>query len=104
MAIKDVKTNSAVVQRIGYNTAVDSFCNKAGGVKVDAGAYTSMATRVWLDYGSDPGQTGLNGWVYFEVHNKQSSAHVIDGKSESMFDKREHDTDNPAQLLAASST
>jgi hypothetical protein len=80
MAINDVKTNHGTVQRIGYNTAVDSFCNKAAGVTVGAGAYTSMATRVWLDYGGNPETTGLNGWVYFEVHNKQNSAHVVDGK------------------------
>lgn len=80
MAINDVKTNHGVVQRIGYNSAVDSFCNKAAGVSVGAGAFSSMATRVWLDYGNNPETTGLNGWVYFEIHNKQNSAHVVDGK------------------------
>ncbi|OAG08850.1 uncharacterized protein CC84DRAFT_1204102 [Paraphaeosphaeria sporulosa] len=81
MAINDVKTNHGTVQRVGYNTAVDSFCNKAGGVSVGAGAYTSMATRVWLDYGSNPETTGLNGWVYFEIHNKQSSTHLVNAES-----------------------
>lgn len=86
MAVNDVKTNNGAVQRVGYNTAVDTFCNKAAGVEVGAGAYTSMATRVWLDYGGDPKSVGVNGWVYFEVHNKQSSGHVVDGKSTSARD------------------
>ncbi|KAF1968969.1 hypothetical protein BU23DRAFT_513738 [Bimuria novae-zelandiae CBS 107.79] len=81
MAINDVKTNHGSVQRIGYNTAVDSFCDKANGVSVGASAYTSMATRIWLDYGSNPETTGLNGWVYFEIHNKQSSAHIVEAAS-----------------------
>lgn len=79
MAVDDVKTNRGTVQRIGYHTAVDSFCDKVGDTTVGAGAYTSMATRVWLDYGGNPENTGMNGWVYFEIHNKQNSDHVADG-------------------------
>lgn len=80
MASNDVKTNHGTVQRIGYNTAVDAFCNKAAGVSVGASAYTSPATRVWLDYGNNPETTGVNGWIFFEIHNKQNSPHVVDGK------------------------
>lgn len=79
MAIDNVKTNQGTVQRVGYNFAADAFCDKANGVEVAAGAYTSMATRVWLDYGGNPETTGLNGWVYFEIHNKQSGPHFVEG-------------------------
>jgi len=93
MAVNDVKTNNGRVQRIGYNTAVDNFCNKAGGNTLGAGSYLSMATRVWLDYGNNPQTTGLNGWVYFEIHNKQNSDHAVDGEF--------YDLENPQALLTS---
>jgi hypothetical protein len=80
MAIDDVKTNNGQISRRGYNSAVDFFCDEAGGQTVGGQLYLSMANRVWLDYGGDPATTGINGYVYFEIHNKRDSDHVVDGK------------------------
>jgi hypothetical protein len=80
MAIDDVRTNNGQIPRVGYNTAVDAFCNKAAGQSVSGQKYLSMATRIWLSAGGNPSTTGLNGWVYFEVHNKRDSAHSINGE------------------------
>jgi hypothetical protein len=80
MAVNNVKTNHDTVERTGYNAAVDRFCDAADRQEVGASLYLSMATRVWLDYGGDPTYTGLNGYVYFEIHNKQKDKHVVDGQ------------------------
>lgn len=80
MAINDVKTNHGAIGRVGFNAAVNSFCGKAAGQKLGGKKYLSMATRVWFSYGGDPETTGINGYVYFEIHNKQDSDHVVDGK------------------------
>jgi len=79
MAINSISTNHGQIQRIGYNAAVDSFCLKAGGQKVASGKFLSLATRVWLNYGGNPETTGINGYVYFEIHNKRAAEHSVDG-------------------------
>lgn len=82
MARDDVSSNNGEISRTGYLTAVTKFCEQASGQTVAAGGYLSMATRVFLDGGGDPSTNGIPGYVYFEVHNKQSSAsHIVDGKS-----------------------
>lgn len=81
MARDDVSSNNGEVPRRGYLTAVAGFCEQATGQIVPAGGYLSLATRVFLDGGGDPSTYGIPGYVYFEVHNKQSSAsHTVDGK------------------------
>lgn len=80
MPVNNVKTNHDAIERHGFNPAVDRFCDAANGQEVGAGLFLSMATRVWLDYGGDPKSTGINGYVYFEIHNKQKEKHVVDGE------------------------
>lgn len=81
MAVNNVKTNHDTVERTGYNVAVDKFCDAAHGQEVGGKLFLSMATRVWLGYGGDPKSTGINGYVYFEIHNKQNDKHIVDGKA-----------------------
>ncbi|KAF3384119.1 Altered inheritance of mitochondria protein 6 [Talaromyces pinophilus] len=79
MARDDVSSNNGELPRRGYLTAVAEFCEQANGHIVPAGDYLSLATRVFLDGGGDPSTNGIPGYVYFEVHNKQSSAsHTVD--------------------------
>ncbi|CAI6287452.1 unnamed protein product [Periconia digitata] len=78
MAIDNVKTNNNAIERRGYNGAVDLFCAKAAGQNVGKDKFLSMASRVWLDYGGNPSTTGINGYVYFEIHNKkEEGGHVV---------------------------
>ncbi|KAF2872947.1 hypothetical protein BDV95DRAFT_593340 [Massariosphaeria phaeospora] len=77
MAGDNVNSNAGKIARVGYNSAVDSFCAKAGGQTVAANKFLSMVARVWLDYGENPTSTGLNGFVYFEIHNKRGGDHVV---------------------------
>ncbi|KAF2123227.1 hypothetical protein BDV96DRAFT_639767 [Lophiotrema nucula] len=81
MAVDDVFTNNGAIHRRGYNTAVDGFCDMAHGKLVGAEnqKYLSMATRVWLSGGGRPEEYGINGYVYFEVHNKINGGHTVDG-------------------------
>ncbi|KAF2635367.1 hypothetical protein P280DRAFT_501963 [Massarina eburnea CBS 473.64] len=82
MAVDNIKSNHDAIQRQGFNSAVDSFCGKAAGQTVEKDKYLSMATRIWLDYGGDPTTTGLNGYVFFEIHNKkQNDGHTITADS-----------------------
>jgi hypothetical protein len=85
MAITNVKTNNGAITRRGFDSAVDSFCDKANGQTLGKGLYLSLATRVFLDDGGDPASHGINGFVYFEVHNKGGSDHHIDGKFLDIF-------------------
>ncbi|KAF2796342.1 hypothetical protein K505DRAFT_323364 [Melanomma pulvis-pyrius CBS 109.77] len=78
MAVNDVRTNHQQIPRVGFNSAVDNFCGKAGGQRVGGKKYLSMAARVWLDYGGVPENTGINGYVYFEIHNNRDAEHVVD--------------------------
>jgi hypothetical protein len=81
MARDDVSSNNGEIPRRGYLTAVAEFCQQANGQIVPAGGYLSLATRVFLDGGGDPSTSGIPGYVYFEVHNKQSSnSHTVDGE------------------------
>ena len=80
MAIDDVKTNNGEISRVGYTSAVNTFCNKAGGQTVPGNQYLTMGTRIWADYGGNPTTTGLNEYVNFEIHNKLSTSHTVDGK------------------------
>lgn len=84
MAITDhyIQTNSSgIIRRRGYMSAIEDFCNKAGGQAVGDNLYLSMATRIWLNYGADPLTTGTNGYVYFEIHNNKNNEHFVDGKT-----------------------
>lgn len=81
MARDDVSTNNGEIPRRGYLSAVAEFCQEADGQTVPAGSYLSLATRVFLDGGGDPSSNGVPGYVYFEIHNKQSSdSHTVTGK------------------------
>lgn len=82
MAVNDASTNNGEIRRRGFNTAVDFFCDKAGGQTLGPNLYFSMVNRVWLSYGGVPETTGTNGYVYFEIHNKRNTNHVVDGKRE----------------------
>lgn len=77
MARDDVASNHGQISRRGYLSAVSSFCQLANGQSVAAGGYLSTATRVFLDGGGDPASNGVPGYVYFEIHNKQSQAHLV---------------------------
>jgi len=90
MPVNDVSTNHGQIGRVGYNSAVDNFCGKAGGQKVGGKKYLSMATRVWLDYGGNPETTGINGYVYFEIHNKRDSDHDVNSKFSSCVIKSDN--------------
>ncbi|KAF2269068.1 hypothetical protein CC78DRAFT_564830 [Lojkania enalia] len=79
MQIDDIKTNHDQIQRRGFNSAVDFFCDEAHDQTLGAGLYLSLATRVYINYGKDPKYYGINGYVYFEVYNKMNKGHVIDG-------------------------
>jgi hypothetical protein len=81
MAFNEITTNHGKVSHRGFNTAVDFFCDKAGGQTVGGKKYFSLANRVWLDYGGDPTTTGLNGYVYFEIHNNLGTNYIVDGTS-----------------------
>ncbi|KAI2783412.1 hypothetical protein F4815DRAFT_349901 [Daldinia loculata] len=63
--------------RSGYSTAVQTFCSAANGQTVKPSGYLSLATEVFLNDGKDPATYGVLGFVYFEVHNKESSDHTI---------------------------
>jgi hypothetical protein len=78
MAVNSIKTNHQQIQRIGYNSAVDNFCAKAGGQHVASKKYLSMAGRVWLSYGGNPETNGVNGFVYFEIHNNGGGEYAVD--------------------------
>lgn len=80
MAADDVRTNNGQIAHLGYNTAVNVFCDRAGNQTLGGNEYLSMAERVWLDYGQNPATTGVNGYVYFEIHNDKAGNHVVDGK------------------------
>ena len=78
MAVNSIKTNHQQIQRIGYNSAVDNFCAKASGQRVASKKYLSMAGRVWLGNGGNPETTGINGFMYFEIHNNGGGEYAVD--------------------------
>ncbi|KAF2021696.1 hypothetical protein BU24DRAFT_457653 [Aaosphaeria arxii CBS 175.79] len=80
MATTDIKSNAGQLARVGFNSAVDLFCDKAGGHTVGPQKYLSLATRVWLNSGN-PQTSGLNGYVYFEIHNKREMNHIVTSQS-----------------------
>ncbi|KAI1100055.1 hypothetical protein F4804DRAFT_58564 [Jackrogersella minutella] len=73
----DVMIAQGTDQRPGFSTAVKTFCSAANGQTVKPDGYLSMATEVFLSGGKDPTTYGILGFVYFEVHNKESSDHTI---------------------------
>ncbi|KAI1442281.1 hypothetical protein F5Y02DRAFT_263609 [Annulohypoxylon stygium] len=73
----DVTIAQGTDTRPGFSTAVKAFCTAANGQTVQANGYLSMATEVFLNGGKDPSSYGVLGFVYFEVHNKESSNHTI---------------------------
>ncbi|KAJ2990295.1 hypothetical protein NUW58_g3024 [Xylaria curta] len=81
MAISDVKIGGGTDQRRGFTSAVNAFCDLAGGKAVASQDYLSMATEVFLNGGKNPSNYGLLGYVYFEIHNKLGSAHTVDAAS-----------------------
>lgn len=54
-------------ERVGFSTAVQTFCDAANGQEVAAGDYLSMATEVFLSGGKDPSTYGLIGFVYCKL-------------------------------------
>lgn len=81
MARDDVASNHGEILRRGFLSAVSTFCHLANGQSVGAGGYLSTATRVFLDGGGDPASNGVPGYVYFEIHNKQTQVHIVNGTS-----------------------
>ncbi|KAI0115879.1 hypothetical protein GGR51DRAFT_555755 [Nemania sp. FL0031] len=81
MAIPDVAIGGGTDQRTGFTTAVNKFCDMAGGKTVKSQDYLSMATEVFLNSGKNPMTYGLLGYVYFEIHNKLSTTHTVDAAS-----------------------
>ncbi|GAP87700.2 putative altered inheritance of mitochondria protein 6 [Rosellinia necatrix] len=81
MAIPDVTIGAGTDRRRGFTSAVNSFCDMASGRTVASQDYLSMATEVFLNGGMNPSSYGLLGYVYFEIHNKLSSAHTVDAAS-----------------------
>ena len=80
MPIDDISTNHGQITRRGFNSAVDFFCDKAHGQTLGGKLYLSLATRVFINFGKDPRTYGINGYVYFEIHNKLKEEHMIDGR------------------------
>ncbi|KAI0400351.1 hypothetical protein F4802DRAFT_585230 [Xylaria palmicola] len=81
MAIPDVAIGGGSDTRRGFTSAVNTFCDMAGGRSVKSQDYLSMATEVFLNSGMNPSSYGLLGYVYFEIHNKLSSTHTVDAAS-----------------------
>ncbi|KAI1760271.1 hypothetical protein GGR53DRAFT_510544 [Hypoxylon sp. FL1150] len=81
MAIDDVTIGNGTDHRTGFATAVSKFCAQASGITVKSQGYLSMATELFLNGGNDPSVYGLLGYVYFEIHNKQSADHTVDSAS-----------------------
>ncbi|KAI0879844.1 uncharacterized protein GGS22DRAFT_176676 [Annulohypoxylon maeteangense] len=77
----DVTIAQGTDTRRGFSTTVHTFCSAADGQTVQPGGYLSMATGVYLNGGKDPATYGIMGFVYFEVHNKESSDHTISSDS-----------------------
>ncbi|KAH8660406.1 hypothetical protein BX600DRAFT_514015 [Xylariales sp. PMI_506] len=73
----DVTIGQETDTRRGYSTAVQAFCSAADGQTVPPSGYLSMATEVFLNGGNDPSTYGILGFVYFEVHNKETTDHLI---------------------------
>ncbi|KAI1267321.1 hypothetical protein F5Y18DRAFT_379882 [Xylariaceae sp. FL1019] len=85
MAVPDVAIGSNTDSRQGFTRAITKFCSEANGLTVASQGYLSMATEVYLDGGGNPPVYGLLGYVYFEIHNKQSTAHVVNTASCQMY-------------------
>lgn len=81
MSGSDVKIAQGTDSRRGFSTAVQDFCSAANGQVVKSNGFLSMATEVFLNGGKDPASYGVLGFVYFEVHNKESSDHTISTES-----------------------
>lgn len=77
MAKDDVRIGQNTDTRRGYLRAVGDFCTAADGQVVKPKTMLSMASEVYLNGGKDPKSYGILGFVYFEVHNKQSVDHKI---------------------------
>ncbi|KAI0015907.1 hypothetical protein F4780DRAFT_773192 [Xylariomycetidae sp. FL0641] len=81
MAVNDTIIGNGTDSRTGFQTAVDKFCTLVDRATVEGQGYLSMATEVYISGGQDPSTYGLLGFVYFEIHNKQSSTHTPDAAS-----------------------
>ncbi|OTA99336.1 hypothetical protein M426DRAFT_325257 [Hypoxylon sp. CI-4A] len=81
MPREDVTIAQGTDTRKGFSTAVQSFCSAADGQTVEPSGFLSMATEVFLSGGKDPSVYGILGFVYFEVHNKESTDHTISAES-----------------------
>ncbi|KAK6066340.1 hypothetical protein SCUP234_12120 [Seiridium cupressi] len=68
-------------ERVGFGSAVQTFCDAADGQTVASNGYLSMATEVFQSGGKNPETYGVIGFVYFEVHNKQSDDHKVEADS-----------------------
>lgn len=77
MPVDDVSIAGGSDQRIGFNTAVDNFCNAVNGQVVPADGYLSMATEVFLDGGKNPSEYGVVGFVYCKISLKLTRCHRL---------------------------
>ena len=50
-------------RRTGFSTAVQRFCDAAGGKTVPSGGYLSMASEVFHNNGKNPSTYGTVGFV-----------------------------------------
>ncbi|KAH8205164.1 hypothetical protein TruAng_000729 [Truncatella angustata] len=78
MPCDDVLIAGGSETRLGFASAVQTFCNAADGQKVGPGDYLSMATEVFHNGGKDPSTYGVIGYAYFEIHNKIDQDHIIE--------------------------
>ncbi|KAI0391324.1 hypothetical protein F5Y17DRAFT_468293 [Xylariaceae sp. FL0594] len=81
MAVNDVEIGGGTDDRTGFNSAVRRFCDAADGKIVKEDGYLSMATETFLSAGKDPSSYGILGYVYFEVHNKESGDHTVESSA-----------------------
>ncbi|KAH9894554.1 hypothetical protein F4778DRAFT_279438 [Xylariomycetidae sp. FL2044] len=82
MAVDDtIVIGNGTDSRTGYDAAVDRFCTMVDGATVPSQGYLSVATETYISGGGSgqpPATYGILGFVYFEIHNKISSAHTAD--------------------------
>lgn len=65
MPREDVSIGQGTDERPGYNSAVDRFCEQAGGQTLGSGdTYLSLATETELSFGKPPADYGQLGFVY----------------------------------------
>ncbi|KAH6652373.1 hypothetical protein BKA67DRAFT_637924 [Truncatella angustata] len=79
MPCDDVLIAGGSETRLGFASAVQTFCNAADGQKVGPGDYLSMATEVFHNGGKDPSTYGVIGYAYYASCQRYFDALSVDG-------------------------